>query len=82
MDASSGRCERWRFLGIAMPRGLAPTSQSSEEIGRDGRFRFDVSISLPFVGPVIRYRGWLEPSPAQDVNSTGAPAVAPISRQV
>jgi hypothetical protein len=74
--------ERWRFLGVAMPRMLMPTSLSFEEIDGNGRFRFDVSISLPFVGPVIRYRGWLEPSPAQNVNSTGSPGVAPISRQV
>jgi hypothetical protein len=86
LTARNGRVEwpveRWRFLGIAMPRRLAPQSRSSEEVGTDGKFRFDVSITLPFVGPVIRYRGWLEPSSSQDLKATGSPATAPISRQV
>ena len=86
LAAKNGRVawpvERWRFLGIAMPRTLMPKSQTFEEVGKDGRFRFDVSISLPWVGLVIRYRGWLEPvSSAQGVSSAGAPAAAPMLRQ-
>ena len=53
--------ERWRFLGVAMPRMLMPKSETFEEVDADGKFRFDVSISLPFAGLVVRYRGWLEP---------------------
>ena len=83
LAARNGRVEwpveRWRFLGIPMPRALMPKSETSEEIGRDGRFRFDVSISVPFAGLVVRYRGWLEPVSAQGASSTGAPAAAPIS---
>ena len=83
LAARNGRVEwpveRWRFLGIPMPRALMPKSETSEEIGKDGRFRFDVSISVPFAGLVVRYRGWLEPVSAQGVSSTGAPAAAPIS---
>ena len=62
-----------------MPRALRPQSETFEEVGKDGRFHFHVSISLPFVGLVVRYRGWLEPVSSQGVSSTGAPATAPIS---
>ena len=40
---------------------LAPKSQTAEFVDEDGRFRFDVAISVPLVGPVVRYRGWLAP---------------------
>jgi hypothetical protein len=85
LTAKNGRVEwpveHWRFLGVPMPRVLMPRSETSEEIDKDGRFRFDVSISLPIVGLVIRYRGWLEPvSPAwQKLTTAGSPATAPIS---
>ena len=31
------------------------------ESEQDGRYRFEVDASLPLVGRVIRYEGWLEP---------------------
>ena len=59
-----------------------PKSETFEEVGKDGRFRFDVSISLPLIGLLVRYRGWLEPaSSAQGFSSTGSPAAAPMVRQ-
>ena len=83
LTASNGRVdwpvERWRFLSIPMPRALRPQSETFEEVGKDGRFRFHVSISLPLVGLLVRYRGWLEPVSSQGVSSTGALAAAPIS---
>ena len=54
--------EGWRFLGIPMPRVLAPKSETVESVDADGRFTFDVGISLPIAGPVVRYSGWLEPA--------------------
>lgn len=51
----------WRFLGLPIPVTLAPKSQTAEFVDEDGRFRFDVAISVPLVGPVVRYRGWLAP---------------------
>jgi hypothetical protein len=66
LRADNGRVEwpveGWRLLGVPMPRLLMPKSATSESVGADGRFRFDVGISVPLVGPVIRYRGWLVPS--------------------
>lgn len=29
---------------------------------QDGRYRFHVEVTLPLVGPVIAYHGWLEPA--------------------
>jgi Domain of unknown function (DUF4166)/Saccharopine dehydrogenase NADP binding domain len=49
----------WRFGGILMPRVLAPRSESREFTGEDGRFHFDVRISLPWLGLLAHYRGWL-----------------------
>lgn len=47
---------RWKLFGVPMPSALGPrgTSFESEE---SGRFCFDVSIELPFVGLVVAYRG-------------------------
>lgn len=35
---------------------------TSREHERDGRYAFDVAMTLPWIGPFIRYEGWLEPS--------------------
>lgn len=50
----------WVF-GLPIPRWLSPTSKTYERVDRFGRFAFDVDISLPVVGRLIRYRGWLKP---------------------
>lgn len=48
----------WSAFRICLPFALAPRSVAREwEEG--GRFRFDVAIALPLIGPLIRYRGWL-----------------------
>ena len=49
----------WSMLGIPLPRFLMPKGVATE-YEEDGRFRFDVPIILPFVGPIVHYRGWLE----------------------
>lgn len=50
-------------LGLPMPRLLLPVSEASEQ-EQDGRFHFDVEIHAPLrLGPIVRYRGWLEPDP-------------------
>jgi hypothetical protein len=51
---------RWSFLGIPMPRLLLPTGQSFET-ERDGKFCFEVEISVPFTGLIVGYKGTLEP---------------------
>ncbi|MFY0679237.1 MAG: DUF4166 domain-containing protein [Thalassovita sp.] len=53
------------FLGVPMPRFLLPKS-SSIESEKDGDFHFDVALSLPFVGLMVRYVGTLTPSPMPD----------------
>jgi hypothetical protein len=48
----------WSFLGVPLPRFLAPHSNSHES-EHDGRFHFDVAISHPLTGLIVHYRGWL-----------------------
>jgi hypothetical protein len=51
---------RWWLGPLPLPLFLAPRSEAREwEEG--GRFRFDVPILLPLLGPLVHYRGWLEP---------------------
>jgi len=54
---------RWSVLGVPMPGLLLPRG-SSFETERDGRFRFDVTIDLPWVGLVVAYNGLLSPEQA------------------
>jgi hypothetical protein len=49
-------------FGLPMPRMLWPHSQSREYADCDGRFRFDVRLTLPLVGLLAHYRGWLAPA--------------------
>lgn len=56
--------KRGWFLGIPMPRWALPKSQAREFV-EDGKFHFDVALSLPILGSlIVRYRGSLEPSGA------------------
>lgn len=51
---------RWSLLGVPLPLGAAPVSRSFEaEV--EGRFTFHVEIAHPWIGLIVRYRGWLEP---------------------
>jgi hypothetical protein len=54
------RLKRWSLLGVPLPLKLAPGIVARE--WQEGeRFHFDVAVSLPVVGPVVHYRGWLLP---------------------
>jgi hypothetical protein len=44
------------FLGITMPRLIAPRCQAFET-GAAGRFTFDITVDLPIFGQLIRYWG-------------------------
>ena len=46
------------FLGLPMPKPLLPVSETAE-FEQDGRFNFDVKLTAPLAGFVVRYRGWL-----------------------
>jgi hypothetical protein len=56
---------RWTLFGATLPMWLCPRSVAQESVA-DGRFRFDVAISHPLTGPIVRYHGWLVPYPAAD----------------
>ncbi|MBI3198579.1 MAG: DUF4166 domain-containing protein [Rhodospirillales bacterium] len=49
---------RWSVFGVPLPMWLCPRS-TSYEAAKDGRFRFQVEISHPLTGLIVRYRGWL-----------------------
>jgi Domain of unknown function (DUF4166) len=51
-----------RFLGVPLPGFLAPSVRTFES-EREGRYRFEVEASLPLLGRIVRYEGWLEPQP-------------------
>lgn len=53
------RLRGWRFFGVPLPLEMAPRIEA-KETEEAGRFRFDVRASLPFIGDVIHYSGWLE----------------------
>jgi hypothetical protein len=50
----------WNVLGIPLPRALAPFGEAYESV-EDGRFHFHVEITLPLIGLIVGYRGWLIP---------------------
>ena len=51
---------RWSLFGIPLPRFLAPRI-AAREWQEDDRFRFDVAVSMPLAGRIVRYAGWLVP---------------------
>lgn len=51
----------WRIGPLPLPRALAPWTEARERVDPGGRFSFDVTIGLPFVGRLVRYRSWLVP---------------------
>jgi hypothetical protein len=46
------------FLGIPMPKTLLPKSET-REYEADNTFHFDVALSAPLCGFLVRYQGWL-----------------------
>jgi hypothetical protein len=52
----------WRLGPLPLPVRLAPAADARERLDSDGRFSFDVAITLPLVGRLVRYRGWLVPA--------------------
>jgi NAD(P)-dependent dehydrogenase (short-subunit alcohol dehydrogenase family) len=51
----------WRIGPLRLPRFLCPRSEAREFVDGEGRFNFDVRMSLPFFGLLAHYRGWLKP---------------------
>lgn len=54
------RVEGWRAGPIPLPKALGPSTVAFEEVDAQGRFVFDVTITAPLVGRLVRYRGWLD----------------------
>ncbi len=53
---TAGHC-----LGLPIPAFALPCSDTTETA--DGRRAcFDVALSLPYIGAIVRYQGWLEPA--------------------
>jgi len=46
------------LFGIPLPTFLRPCCQA-EEREENARFVFDIPLDLPFLGQILRYRGWL-----------------------
>ena len=55
------RLVAFRFLGLSMPGFLCPACHAVES-DVDGRYHFDVPVSLPGLGTIIRYAGLMEQS--------------------
>jgi hypothetical protein len=48
-----------RFLGVPCPQWLLPRIDARER-GRGQRLEFDIQATLPVIGQVTAYRGWLQ----------------------
>ena len=51
----------WRFFGVPLPRLFIPKSKTVERVDAEGRYQFDIELSLPLFGRLIAYQGWLLP---------------------
>lgn len=51
----------WKLGPLPLPRFLAPRSRTREYEDEQGRFCFDVELTLPVLGLFAHYRGWLMP---------------------
>ena len=60
---------RWDVLGLPMPRWLMPQVISGEHAD-DSRFHFLVDISVPMLGRLVRYEGWLVPAADAQLKSS------------
>lgn len=49
---------RGRILGVPLPKAVLPVSEAGE-FETDGCFHFDVRVSLPGIGDLVRYQGFL-----------------------
>ena len=58
------------FLGLPLPRWLLPRVEAHESV-EDGRYCFDVRISLPLLGLLVSYHGQISP-----MESTSGPGAA------
>lgn len=60
----------WRLNALPLPRFLAPKSEAKEYQDEHGRFVFDVKLTLPLLGPLAHYKGWLQPASGTNAEDT------------
>ncbi|POR51412.1 SDR family oxidoreductase [Bosea psychrotolerans] len=66
-----------RCLGLPLPSFLQPKSQAREYADAEGRFHFDVKLTLPVIGLLTHYKGWLVPAGgADEARPESAPAAS------
>jgi hypothetical protein len=53
---------RARLGELPLPKFLTPHTDASASVDENGRYLFDVTIGLPVIGRLVRYRGWLTPA--------------------
>jgi saccharopine dehydrogenase-like NADP-dependent oxidoreductase len=53
---------RAHLFGMPLPGFLTPSTRARAFVDEQGRYRFDVEITLPLAGRLVRYRGWLSPA--------------------
>lgn len=51
-----------RAFGVPLPRMFTPGTRAGASVDEQGRYCFDVLITLPVVGRLVRYRGTLGPA--------------------
>jgi hypothetical protein len=51
-----------RIGGVPLPGWMLPRCFARERVDAQGRFTFDVPMSLPVLGRLVHYRGWLVPA--------------------
>ncbi len=52
----------WRLGKIPLPAQLAPRSDAQEFEDESARFCFDIRLTLPVLGLMAHYKGWLLPA--------------------
>jgi hypothetical protein len=63
------------MFGVPIPRVFAPKISAREWQAND-RFQFEVEASMPMIGKVIAYRGWLLPAACQKTQANERRAAA------
>lgn len=59
VDGLDMRMVAARLGPLPLPRVLVPEIAATERVDEKDRHLFDVSISLPFIGRIVHYIGWL-----------------------
>ena len=58
----------WRIGGLPMPKFLCPGGNVYES-AQGSRFHFHVQLCVPFIGEVVKYVGWFNPVPHEELSA-------------